>query len=257
MQNFGRPFANNRSSLKMLNLFLIFTFTPETFYGSVVLKWLNQIIIKIFSKQSILLLVIKSNGNFVSRQLPELEDGDVDQLLCAERTQREGGLADLFIFRMLTDVWRVEISLPLDRGTDVSFQETTSGFSGKRTNDYSEERCWGGVSPENWYQELAQRGIDHFILYDLANCSLLAIFILQIKRREEKINPLQQRMGRLFLSAGLALLPARPSLPPLEVCVEADGGQEDGDGEGQEKIWNDVDVIEVVVVEVVVTSRSW
>jgi len=221
MQNFGRPFANNRSSLKMLNLFLIFTFTPETFYGSVVLKWLNQIIIKIFSKQSILLLVIKSNGNFVSRQLPELEDGDVDQLLCAERTQREGGLADVFIFRMLTDVWRVEISLPLDRGTDVSFQETTSGFS------------------ENWYQELAQRGIDHFILYDLANCSLFAIFILQIKRREEKINPLEQRMGRLFLSAGLALLPARPSLPPLEVCVEADGGQEDGDGEGQEKISSD------------------
>ena len=63
-------------------------------------------------------------------------------------------------------------------------------------------------------------------------------------------------MGRLFLSAGLALLPARPSLPPLEVCVEADGGQEDGDGEGKEKIWNDVDVIEVVVVEIVVTSRS-
>ena len=30
----------------------------------------------------------------------------------------------------------------------------------------------------------------------------------------------------------------------------------DGDGEGKEKIWNDVDVIEVVVVEIVVTSRS-
>ena len=35
-QKFGRPLANNRSSLKMLNLFLVFTFTPETLYGSVV-----------------------------------------------------------------------------------------------------------------------------------------------------------------------------------------------------------------------------
>jgi len=205
----------------MLNLFHIFTFTQETFYGSVVLKLTKWDYYKNSVNKAILLLVIYSNGNFVCRQLPELQNGYVHQLLGAKRTQRPGGLADLLIFRILTNIWGVEVSVPLDRGSDVSFQEITPWFS------------------ENWYQELAQRGIDQFILYDLANCSLLAIFIIQIKRREEKVEPLSQRMDRLFLSAGLAVLLPSSSLPSLEVCVEADGGQEDGERKSQQKISSD------------------
>jgi len=45
-------------------------------------------------------------------------------------------------------------------------------------------------------------------------------------------------MDRLFLPAGLAVLP-RPSLPSLEVCVEADGGEEEGERKGQQKISSD------------------
>ena len=61
------------------------------------------------------------------------------------------------------------------------------------------------------------------------------MFIIHIKRREEEVDSLQEGRGGL-LCPGLAADPPNSSLPPLVGGVEANGGQEDGQWERQQKI---------------------
>ena len=62
------------------------------------------------------------------QKLPELQDRNINQLGSPERTSGKCFLANIFIFRILTNKWWVEISLPFHRGVDVSFQEITWRF---------------------------------------------------------------------------------------------------------------------------------
>ena len=115
----------------MLNFFF-FTFTPETFLRQCWFwNWLNQIR-KYFENKKIFLLVIYSDRNFVCQELPELQDRNINQLFSPQGTLGKCFLANVFIFRILTNKWWVEISLPLHRGVDVSFQEITCWFSERK-----------------------------------------------------------------------------------------------------------------------------
>ena len=70
-------------------------------------------------------------------------------------------------------------------------------------------------------------------MYDLANCSLFATFVLQVKDLEEKVYSLETRWG----PGARVLTPLWPRLGlSLEVCVESNGRQKEGQREGEEEI---------------------
>ena len=171
-----------------VKFFFLHIHTRNFFTAVLVLKLTKNQIRKYFENKKISLLVIYSDINFVCQKLPELQDRNINQLFRPERTAGKCFLANIFVFRILTNKRWIEISLPLHRGVDVSFQEITCWFSEMKNVILSRTGlAVFPILPENWYQEVTQGGEEEFTLYDLANCSLFATFVLHVKDLEEKV----------------------------------------------------------------------